>query len=190
MNKTTIILFVCLLTLGLAASCGDNDDDTTAAADNTATCQNWLADMGSLTCGDAAYSGSADCQSYADVPCDMADYLSCLLNNTECNEAAGTFDTTGWMTCMDQAICVVDDGSPPENTITNVLSCEAWLESITCDENNFADTINCEVFMGYNCDLMEYFQCLNENTQCEAGTVDTSGLVVCGNLAVCGQVRR
>ena len=63
----------------------------------------------------------------------------------------------------------------------NVEACEAWLESLTCGVYDFTDTVDCSAYAKEDCDLVPYFECLAENTECdeETGILDMSGWEQC-----------
>ncbi len=75
---------------------GDDDDATGDDDDfnNVAACMDWLEAM---FCGDTDFSDFVDCNDFAELPCDLADYFDCLEEETICQ--GGHADVSGWVNC-------------------------------------------------------------------------------------------
>jgi hypothetical protein len=67
----------------------------------------------------------------------------------------------------------------------NVGACRAWLDEARCGAFDFAELVDCSDYEEVDCDISGWFDCLAENTVCEAGTPDTSGWRQCASLATC-----
>ena len=94
------------------APTNDDDDDNQPggtpgdeSVDNVDACEDWVATLASLNCGDVDWSQLASCDVYADVSCDLAGngYFECLSQNTTCT--VGTADVSGWAQCSSLATC-------------------------------------------------------------------------------------
>ena len=67
----------------------------------------------------------------------------------------------------------------------NVGACEGWVESAECGDYDWSQSVDCSSYANLQCDIADYFNCLNENTACSDGIPDTSGWTNCYDLAVC-----
>ncbi|HET6584477.1 MAG TPA: hypothetical protein VFG69_13540, partial [Nannocystaceae bacterium] len=74
------------------------------------------------------------------------------------------------------------DGSAPPD---NVAACEAWIEGFECDGFDIGQTLHCDEYAGFECDISDYFECLTDNTTCTMGFPNTSGWAACIDLAMC-----
>ncbi len=83
-----------LAILVFAAGCG--------GVDNVTACEDWLA---AVSCGEYDFSTSVDCSVYGETECDIADYFTCLTDNTVCDEETGVPDMSGWGSCTSYASC-------------------------------------------------------------------------------------
>ncbi len=72
-------------------------------ADNVAACEKWVADV---SCGDFDAGEFVDCAIYENLNCDISGYFDCLTTEGTCDEATGTYDSTGWGDCATLAVCV------------------------------------------------------------------------------------
>lgn len=70
------------------------------SADNVAACNSLVE---AIECGDFDLSSALDCNIYADVACDVADYFDCLEDSFTCVDGAP--DTSGFADCIDLAQC-------------------------------------------------------------------------------------
>ena len=75
---------------------GDDDDDYAAA--NVAACEELEDFINSLECSEG-YDWDKGCDKYASAPCDLTDYIGCLIDETFCGEFGP--DVTGWKYCVD-----------------------------------------------------------------------------------------
>jgi hypothetical protein len=108
-----------LVTLGLllgGIGCGDGDDDGTKSPtpssgnvggnnsgnsyDNVAACKAWVS---SITCGSFDPSTVVQCDSYANLTCDISGYFDCLTQNFKCTNDIP--DPSGLAACIDKAKC-------------------------------------------------------------------------------------
>ena len=81
---------------------GCSDDDGGSSIDNVKACNDWLE---SISCGSTDFSTMVDCSVYDGYNCDVADYFTCLTENTTCDETTGIPDIAGWAGCADKAQC-------------------------------------------------------------------------------------
>ena len=93
-------------------------------------------------------------------------------------------DEDGVADCEDE-----DCGESPDCTgPNNVRACEDWLDAVSCGEYDFHDTVDCSVYAETDCNIVDYFECLTDNTVCdeETGVPDMSGWGACTDYASCG----
>lgn len=87
---------------GLPPDQGSNGSDG-PTFDNVTGCQNWKSTMSSKTCGTLDMStvlAGFDCSSFSGLPCDLAPYWQCLIDEFKCN--SGQADMSGWPNCGTQ----------------------------------------------------------------------------------------
>ena len=107
MFKRATAITACLLALGAATACGDEDGNDA----NVTACKDWVKKTDALTCGAtdfSAYTRPITCSAYADIACDFSEYFNCLYTNTKCKEVGTdktkTEDLSGWPTCYDTVL--------------------------------------------------------------------------------------
>ena len=70
----------------------------------------------------------------------------------------------------------------------NAAACQAYIDKVntlSCFKGA-AFTFDCSAFDNTTCDISDYFNCLTDNTKCDAmGIPDQSGTVSCTSKASC-----
>lgn len=80
---------------------GNADEaDDGDAYDNVAACEALIDDF---SCGDVDLGMYVDCDVYADLPCDVADYFACVDEEVVCTD--GVLDASTLMECVPLATC-------------------------------------------------------------------------------------
>jgi hypothetical protein len=73
------------------------------------------------------------------------------------------------------------------STVDNVQACQDWLDATFCGDFDFSSVVDCNQYENINCDIADYFQCLEEKTVCDGatGVADTSDWPSCQSQASC-----
>ncbi len=64
-----------------------------------------------------------------------------------------------------------------------VEACEEVAEAISCGDTDYAVVLQCSSYADAECNIVAYFDCLEDNFECQDGTGTFGG--DCGELAVC-----
>ena len=107
MRRTTTVVTVCIMALGVGLACGDEAGN----AANVTACDNWKKKTDAIKCGEVDFTGytkNTSCSAFGDIACDFTEYFDCLYTNTKCKEVGTektkTEDLSGWPTCYDKAL--------------------------------------------------------------------------------------
>ncbi len=67
----------------------------------------------------------------------------------------------------------------------NVGACESLAESLSCGSSDVGQYLTCSSFEKYDCDIVDYFDCLEDNSSCEQGVADYTGWAACTSKLNC-----
>jgi hypothetical protein len=117
----------------------------------------------------------------------------CTAGYEACPCAAGT--------CLDGLVClsgycVNPDWEPPvadgsggndddSNDFDNVAACEDLIDDFSCGDVDLGMYVDCDVYGPLPCDVADYFDCVDENIECNDGVLDASDIMECVSLAQC-----
>ncbi len=69
--------------------------------------------------------------------------------------------------------------------VDNVAACQEFVDAWNCDGVDLAQVVMCNVYEGYTCDVSAYFECLADETTCDAASLQAA-VSSCASLASCG----
>ena len=118
---------------------------------------------------------------------------SCVAGRERCPCEAGAC-LTG-LVCL-SGYCVNPDWMPPDGEsgddanddgtdFDNVAACEDLVEEFECGDLDLSTLIDCDMYGTVMCDIADYFDCVRNEVECEAGAIDPMQLADCANLAQC-----
>jgi len=69
---------------------------------NVETCLDWA---DAMDCGDTDFEALVSCEDLGDLECDALDYITCLTDNTTCDDSTGIVDISDWVNCEPLRAC-------------------------------------------------------------------------------------
>lgn len=78
-----------------------------------------------------------------------------------------------------------DDGAGGGGTVDNVGACESLVADLECGSADLGMYLQCDNLRASECDLGDYFTCIEETFTCNDGVFDPSGWMQCASLVTC-----